>query len=269
MKKFVFIPAVLLLMASLAAQQTTAPAGQKPPPQAKTQKEYADYNTAYALSGGAAMEKAASDFATAYPNSELRLYLYAKAMHEYQNENNSAKMLEMGRKVLGFDPDNSIALVLTANVLADGLSDTDTDRQQKVTEIRKNSEHALQTVDSGFIAPPNATPEQVITYKDTLRSMARSALGIMELKTGDNAAAEKDLMAAAQLAKSQPDPYVLYHLALAQDKQNKYPEALASITQALQNMGSNADLAKLANGERERLLQLTGGTPPSGQKPPP
>jgi tetratricopeptide (TPR) repeat protein len=259
MKKLVFIPAVLLLMASLAAQ-TTAPAGQKAPPQAKTQKEYADYNTAYALTGGAAVEKAANDFAAAYPTSELRSYLYSKAMHEYQNENNPAKLLEMGRKVLTLDPDNSIALVLTANVLADGLSDTDTDKQQKIAEIRKNSEHALQTVDTSFVAPANATPEQVAAYKGTLRSMARSALGIMELKTNDDAGAEKDLTAATELIKAQPDPYIWYHLALAQDHQKKYAAALASITQALQYIGSNADLQKLANDERDRLAQLTGGS---------
>lgn len=262
MKKFVFIPAVLLLMASLAAQ-TTAPAGQKAPPQAKTQKEFADYNTAYALTGGAAVEKAANDFVVAYPNSELRAYLYAKAMHEYQNENNPAKMLEMGRKIVTLDPDNTIALVLTATVLSDGMSDTDTDRQQKIVEIRKNSEHALQTVDTAFVAPAGATPEQIAAYKNTLRSMAHSALGIMELKTNDDASAEKDLTAATELSKTQPDPYIWYHLALAQDHQKKYAEALASVTQALQYTGSNPDLAERANNERSRLLQLTGGAPPS------
>src|SRR5205823_2428368 len=113
---------------------TTTPA--KRPPQAKTQQEYADYNTAYAISGGAAMEKAAGDFAAKYPESELRSYLYSKAMHEYQNENNPSKMLATGKKVLALDPDNSIALVFTANVLADSLSDADQDREQKIAEIK-------------------------------------------------------------------------------------------------------------------------------------
>ena len=258
---------VLLVAGILPAQQASPPS--KVPPQAKTQQEYADYTSAYALSGGATAEKAASDFAAKHPQSELRAYLYAKAIHDYQNENNPGKMLSMGENVLGLDPDNSIALVLTATVLADSLSDGDHDREQKIAEVKKNSNRALQTLDSSFIPPPGATAEQVAAYKSTLQSMAYSALGIMELKTGDAPGAERDLRSAVDRNKTQPDPYIWYHLALAQDKQNKYPEALASITQALQNMGSNADLAKLANGERERLLQLTGGTPPSGQKPPP
>jgi hypothetical protein len=248
----------------------------KRPPQAKTQQEYKDYNTDYALSGGAVVEKAAGDFAAKYPQSELREYLYSKAMHEYQNENNPSKMLAMGEKVLGLDPDNSIALVLTATVLADSLSDADQDREQKTAEIKKNSRHALETVDTGFAPPPNATPEQIDAYKNTLESMAHSALGIMELKSGDDAGAEKDLHIAAGLNKTQPDPYIWYHLALAQDhlatnmtdkqeQQKKYVEALASVNQALRYTASNPDLARLAQGERERLQKLASLSTPAAQ----
>lgn len=279
----------ILIAGTLAAAQqpssTPTPSAQtagKRPPQAKTQQEYKDYNADYALSGGAAVEKAANDFAGKYPQSELREYLYSKAMHEYQNENNPGKMLAMGEKVLGLDPDNSIALVLTATVLADSLSDADQDREQKIAEIKKNSRHALETVDTSFTPPPKATPEQIQAYKTTLQSMAHSALGIMELKTGEDAGAEKDLRTAADLNKTQPDPYIWYHLALAQDhlatatadkaqQQKKYVEALASVNQALQYTNSNPDLSRLAQGERERLQKLASvsmPTPGDSGKPP-
>jgi len=273
----VLLPMVLVLPS--AAQQPPADKGQgsgaastKRPPQAKTPKEFADYNAATAITGGAAMEKAANDFAAKYPNSELRIHLYSKAMHEYQNENDPAKMLVIGRKMLTLDPDNTIALVLTATVLADSLKDSDKDHDEKMVEIKVNADHALQTVDSAFAAPAQATPEQIADYKNTLRSMAHSALGIMELKNSDDAGAEKDLKAAADLSKTQPDPYIWYHLALAQDHQEKYAEALASVDQALQYTGSNPDLGKLAAGERERLAKLAkikGGTSAPPPQPPP
>ena len=260
---------MMLLSAALMAQQPAGsnnkqvqPVG-KHVPQAKTHPEFNDYNAAYAIAGGAASEKAADEFAVKYPGSELKTYLYSKAMHEYQNENNPAKMLSVGEKVLQFDPDNSIALVLTATVLADSLSDADTDRQAKITRAKKNAAHALDTVDSGFVPPANATPEQVTVYKSTLQSMAHSALGILALKTGDDATAENELKLSTNLNQSQPDPYLWYHLALAQDHQKKYPEALASINSALQVIGTNADLGELARGEQKRLLTLTGGTGPT------
>jgi Flp pilus assembly protein TadD len=86
--------------------------------------------------------------------------------------------------------------------------------------------------------------------------MAYSALGIMKLKTGDDAGAEKDLGQAAALAKIHPDPYVWYHLALAQDHRKKYAAALNSIKQALQLASSDPDLQKLAEVENERLAGL-------------
>jgi tetratricopeptide (TPR) repeat protein len=262
------------LSATLMAQQPSGggskqaqPAG-KHVPQAKTHPEFNDYNTAYAIAGGTASEKAADDFAAKYPDSELKSFLYSKAMHEYQNENNPAKMLSVGEKVLQLDPDNSIALVLTATVLADSLGDADIDRQAKIARVRKNASHALDTVDSGFVPPANATPEQVTAYKSTLQSMAHSALGIVALKTADDVAAEKELKLSADLNQSQPDPYIWYHLALAQDHQKKYSEALASINRALQVMGANADLGNLARGEQSRLLTLTGGASSSPEKLP-
>jgi len=277
MKKFSQSSFILVMLcglsAALIAQQAaggndkqTQPSG-KHVPQAKTHPEFNDYNAAYAIAGGAASEKAADDFAAKYPSSELQAYLYSKAMHEYQNENNPEKMLSVGEKVLRVDPDNSIALVLTATVLADSLSDSDTDRQAKIARTTKNATHALETVDSGFVPPPNATAEQVTAYKSTLRSMAHSALGIVSLKTGDDAGAEKELRLSADLNQGQPDPYIWYHLALAQDHQKKYSDALESINHSLRVMGTNADLGNLAKGEQGRLLTLTGGASSSQKAP--
>jgi hypothetical protein len=53
----------------------------------------------------------------------------------------------------------------------------------------------------------------VASYKSTLQSMAHSAVGILELKLGEDAGAERDLTAAAKLNTAQPDAYVWYHLA--------------------------------------------------------
>jgi tetratricopeptide (TPR) repeat protein len=281
MKKFMknaqMLGLLLCLSAALSAQQPS-PATSKPAqpvqpsgkhvPQAKTKPEFNDYNTAYAVAGGAASEKAADDFAAKYPDSELKAFLYSKAMHEYQTENNQAKIVATGTKVLQSDPDNPIALVLTATVMADTLADSDVDREKKVAVIKKNSDHALQTINSDFALGTNVSPEQLAAYKKTLQSMAHSALGIVALKSGDDAGAEKELKAAADANPSQPDPYVWYHLALAQDHQKKYPEALVSVNQAVQYAGSDPDLAALAQGESARLRTLNQ-VPDAAKQPAP
>src|SRR5258708_16441386 len=111
-------------------------------PQAKTQQEVNDYNAAYASAGGAALEAAANAFAAKYPESELRSYLYSRAMHGYQNENNPGKILATGEKILALDPDNSVALALTATVLACGLTGKDHDRDQKAALIKRDCARA-------------------------------------------------------------------------------------------------------------------------------
>jgi len=271
MKTVYKLMSICLLGSSLviAQQPAATPAkAAKHVPEAKTHQEFNDYNAAYALSGGAQVEKAADDFSAKYPASEFKAYLYAKALHEYQNENNPAKMLAVGKRLLQLDPDNSIALVLTATVMADDLDEKDPDRQQKIAEIKKDAGHALETVDSSFTPPANAAPEQITAYKKTLQSMAHSALGITALKTNDNATAEQELKLAAGLNVAQPDPYIWYHLALAQDHQEKYPEALVSINKAVEYAG-NSDLADMARNERKRLMMMNhlGGAETPNQPP--
>jgi tetratricopeptide (TPR) repeat protein len=185
----------------------------------------------------------------------------------------------MGEKVLALDPDNSVALILTATVISDSLPNTDPD-PDKVTIIRQRVAHAFETVDGALAGTQKISPEQLAAYKNTLRSMGHSALGITSLKSGDFAGAEKELKLAADLNSGKPDAYIWYHLALAQDRQGtasvnteeqqkKYSEALVSVREALRYTSSNPDLEKLAQGELKRLQQLTGqqsGTEP--QAPP-
>jgi len=252
--------------ASQAEKSTASPAQeQRHPPKAKSTQEYSDYTLAYALKGGSAVEKAADEFALKYPDSDLRPYLYSKAMHEYQNEGDRGKMLDMGEKVLDLDPEDPIALVLTATVLADTLTEVDLDRDQKIAEIKNNATRALETMDSTFIAPPGTTHAQTEAYKTKLRGLAHAAIGIMDLKTEDYFAAEEELQAAADVNKTTPDPYVWYNLALAQDNLKRYYKALASINQALQHIAAHPELEQLAQTEREKLLKLTAS--PGTAKP--
>jgi len=100
------------------AQGTTAPATKRPP-QAKTQPEFDAWKLAAASTDAAGLEKAADDFATKFPDSELRILLYKNTMRLYQNANNAEKTEGIGRKVLSLDGDDPEALVIVAEVIAD------------------------------------------------------------------------------------------------------------------------------------------------------
>jgi tetratricopeptide (TPR) repeat protein len=230
-------------------------------PVARTQQERNDYLTATQAPTGAGLEAAADNFARQYPQSQLRVHLYAQAMQAYERENNGPRVLAMAEKVLALNPNHSVALVLTATALADELNSTDRDRDRKVDAIKRAANRAIHGIDSGFVPPPTASPEDVARYRATLQSMAYSALGIMRLKTGDDAGAEKDLATALSLDRLRPDASLWYHLALAQDHRRKYSSALNSVEQALQLSSTNPELQKLAEIEYDRLAGLAGRAP--------
>ena len=148
MKRAAVVIAVLGMCVSSGAQDKpaaqNAPAGQaaatvgKRPPAAKTQPEFEAYKAAMQLTDAAAAEKAADDFATKFPDSELKVVVYKAAMQKYQAANNGDKMMEMSQKALTFDADDPEALVSVAQVLAERTRDTDLDKDQKLAEAKRS-----------------------------------------------------------------------------------------------------------------------------------
>lgn len=255
------------------AVQPAAPTGIKRQPQAKTQEEFQAYNQIAGLKDGPALEKAASDFSAKYPNSELRILLYKSAMRAYQNANSPDKMLEMGRKALELDSNDPEALVTVAMVLSERTRSTDIDFDQKTNEAMSLAKKSLQTVDTDLEVPANLPPDKVATIRNGMKSWAYAVMGTLELEKNDFAAAASDLAKSNELNPMAPDPVTYLRLAVALDKQNKYPEALVAANRAVELAPESTQAGMLARQERDRLQKLTGspGTgspaPSQGQAP--
>lgn len=247
-----------------AAGAATPPAAKRPP-QAKTQPEFDAYKLAAAATDAAAMEKAADDFATKYPDSELRIILYKTDMHLYQNANNAEKTEAMGRKVLALDPDDPDALTVVAEVIAERTRDTDLDKDQRYAEGLKMAEHALSTVDTDVAVPPNTPQEKVDAFKSGLRAQAYSTMGTIGYNQNHFPEAQADFQKAIDAFPSQPYAPDILRLALALDKQSKYEEALKFANRAVELSQENTMIGGSARRERDRLLALTGHPVPPAQ----
>lgn len=244
-----------------------APQGKRPPA-AKTQPEFDAYKAAVAQPDAAGLEKAANDFATKFPDSELRSLLFTAAMQRYQQANNADKMLEMGRKVLSIDPDDPAALVGVAQALAEQTHDADLDKDQKTAEARKNAERALVTVDTD-VPSSGYPPEKLAAFKNFLRSEAYLVLGTISFKANNWADAETNLKKSIDALPEQPDTIAVFRLAVALDMQNKYPEALKYANQAVELTKDHPDTGagKAARDEQDRLTKLNGGSAPGQSAP--
>jgi tetratricopeptide (TPR) repeat protein len=242
---------------SAGAQAATPAAPQgKRPPQAKTQPEFDAYKAAATATDAAAQEKAADDFATKFPDSELRVLLYTNAMRSYQSANNGDKMMEMGRKVLKIDPDNPEASVGVAEVLAERTRDTDIDKDQRLDEAMKLAQHAVETANNESSLPAGLTPDKVEMYKGFVRSSAYSIIGTLNFNKDKFADAEAAFRKSIEALPSQPDPVVVLRLALSLDKQEKYADALNYAGQAAGLSPENSPAGNIARKECDRVAQL-------------
>jgi tetratricopeptide (TPR) repeat protein len=250
------------------AQTTGVPAVPqgKRPPQAKTQPEFDAFNVATKNTDPAALEKAADDFAAKFPDSELRELLYKAAMRGYQNANNRDKALDMGRKCLTYDPNDPEALITVAEALTESTRDTDLDRDQRLDEASKAAQKSLQTVDTDIAFPAGTPQDKVDQYKGMLRSTAYSVLGALDFNKNNFTGAEANFRKSIDAFPQQPDPVTILRLSLALDRQNKYPEALTYANKAVEMTQEGTGAGSLARRERDRLVQLTGGTP-AGSSP--
>src|SRR5579863_3622788 len=245
-----------------------APQGKRPP-QAKTQAEFDGYNAAIAnQKDPVAMEKAADDFATKFPESELRALLFKAAMRGYQNANNGDKMMEESQKLLKLDPDDPEALIASAEVIAERTRDTDLDKDQRFAQATKYAQHALETIDTDVPVPANVPQAQIDAYKGLLRSSAYSVLGTIQYDQEKYADAQSYFQKSIDAYPSQPDPVVVLRLALALDKQGKYGDALKEANRAVDLTQEGTSAGTTARHERDRLVQLTGGIPLSGSPAP-
>ena len=246
--------------APAAGQTAAAPLGKRPP-QAKTKEEYDAYNIAKALTDPAAQEKAANEFAVKFPDSELRMVLYEAAMHGYQQANDADKMLDMARKVLGYDADQPEALLGVAQVLAERTHDTDLDKDQRLDEAKKDAQRALVTVETDI--PTAGLPaDKVELYKAFLRSEAYSIIGTIEYNAKAWTDAEADLRKSIDAFPQQVDPVAVLRLSLTLDQQKKYVEALKYANQAVELTQATTSAGKAAREEKDRLTQLNSGTAP-------
>ena len=245
-----------------ATSSAAAPASKSPQP--KTQAEYDAFKAASSQNDPAKLEVAATDFAQKYPDSELRGFLFQEAMGQYQAANNSEKALEMARTALKYDPYNPVALLTSAQILAERTRDSDLDRDDRLAEATGNARSALQH--AGEVQqPPNMTPEQFAGAMAQLRGTAHEVIATVAFKKSDYFNAIKEYNLAAAEEKDHTDAVVWLRLAVANDKTNDMRAAMESVDKAIAASEPGSQIRQLAEQEKSRLTKLSSSNPPASK----
>ena len=142
------------------------------------------------------------------------------------------------------------------------------DKDQRLDEATQLAQRALTTVDTDIIPPAGTPQDKLDAYKGFLKSSAYSILGTLSFNKEKFPEAEGYFRKSIEALPSQPDPVAVLRLALSLDKQNKYAEALKEANHAVELTDENSAAGGLARRERDRLVQLTGGSGAPANKPP-
>jgi lipopolysaccharide biosynthesis regulator YciM len=262
--KLILSLAALIAFAAIATPQSFAQAGNtaqpaaaapaKKPPMAKTKEEYQAYAAAATLTDPAKLEAAATDFAQKYPSSELRSLLFQEAMGLYQNNNDTAKTLEMARDVLKYDPDNAVALLTASQILSE-RTDSTMDKDARLAEADANARAALRNADK-ITPPPNMPADQFEATLSQLRGTAHEVIGTVAFKKGDYFTAIKEYNAAINEEKEHTDAVVYLRLAVSHDKSGDYPAAGEAIQKAIAGSQPGSQVRALADQEKARLDKI-------------
>lgn len=251
-------PAVQPLAGAAPATAVT-PSHAKPhlPIKAKTHEEYVAYQTAIANKQDAeAMAKAAADFAAKFPDSDCRVLLYRATMKAYRTAAEPERMMEAALKVLDLDADDPEALLAVAEVQEEHTTAMDLDRDQRMEQALANAQHALATIDSDLIVPVGTPADRVEVYKKYLKASALGIVGTVQYKEEKYPEAEASLRKAIEADPANVDSVIVLRLALVLDQQKKYEDALTQANRAIELSKDGTEVARVAKNERDRLTAL-------------
>jgi tetratricopeptide (TPR) repeat protein len=129
------------------------------------------------------------------------------------------------------------------------------------------AQKGLKTIDTDISVPAGTPQDKVDMYKSQMRSQAYSIIGAVEYKKENYVAAQDNLQKSIDAYPADPAAVDVLRLALALDKQQKYPEALKWANRAVEMTQENTAIGTPARSERDRLQQLTGGAAPAPAQP--
>ena len=228
-------------------------------PSAKSQDEYNAYRAVTMQPDLLSAERLATDFASRFPQSELREAMYQTLMLKQQSANRADAALANAEKVLLLNPDNVVALVVAANVLSERTLPTAADATDRFERGMRYAERALQNIEAnGVTVPESAGPEDIASFRAALTAVAHAAEGNIELLRKNYMEAEKHLQQAIATAP-RPDALALFRLALAQHGLKRLDDALANVNKAMAAAGSARDLLLEERIKQERATLIKAG----------
>lgn len=208
------------------------------------------------------------EFLAKYPDSLLRMPVYAAGAEAYQVQRNFEKAIEYGERALELNPRYAGALLLVADSLALSAVPTQLDYQQRLTRAENYVQQALEVLPDMLATMPRRpeTPEEEFDrQRKYFEAQPHAILGFVYLRRNENGKAEEELKLATDLNQWRPDPVDFQRLGYAHLRQKEYAEAESAFRRCVELGGPAGSDCQRRADQAQQMLKTQA--PPEAPKP--
>jgi tetratricopeptide (TPR) repeat protein len=170
-------------------------------------------------------------------------------------------------RTLEADPKYYQAMLLLAGTIAQRTKEFDLDREEKLAQVEKNANGALELLKDAPKPNQALTDDQWAAAKKDFASQAHAALGMGAMARKKFDVAESEFKLSIDIA-AKPDPATIVRLGRAYIDDKKYDDAIAQFDKVMAMQDINVQVRQVAQAERVRAFQKKNPPPPAAAAPP-
>jgi len=198
--------------------------------------------------------KAAEELLAKFRDTEFKEFALQMVTLSHQQNNDFDNMLIAGERTLEVNPENVVVLVAMAQAIPQRTREHDLDKEEKLKKAEEFAMRAQKVIPNLAKFNPAIADEEWAGYKKGAMSQTHEAIGLAAFVRKDFAKAETALKAAVEISP-QPEPTVLYRLAMVYQTQNKLDAALAVLDKAIAAGGVPVGDKELAAEQKAAILK--------------
>ena len=256
------------LLAAILALALAGPAAAQKQPQPKSKGELEALQKAFGAQTLDARIEAAQAVLVKYADTQFKSILLLMIAQCYQQKGDGDSAIIYAERVLKEgDPHNYQAELMLAEGMAQRTKEFDLDKEEKLGQVDKYAQGAMDDVKAASKPNPQMTDEQWNAAKLDITAQAHQALGMAAMLRKKYDVAIAEFKAAAE-GGSSPDPASQVRLATAYEAAGKLDEAIAILDKVMAQADVNPTVRQFAQAERVRAVQAKGGGAKPAAPPP-
>ena len=223
-------------------------------PKPKSQAEVDALRAMYSAPTPAARIAAAENVLTKFADTEFKAEaLYVEA-ESYREKGDYANAVVFGERTLEADPKHYRVMLMLATVIAGHTKEFDLDREDKLAQVKKYTDSALELLKTAPKPNPNLTDDQWEAAKKDFAADAHTALGISAMVRKKYDVAETEFKTALDTA-AHPDAATTVRLGRAYMDDGKYDDAIAQFDKVMANQEAAMQVRQAAQADRVRAFE--------------